>query len=155
MIPPTLLPVVLAIHITLAVCLLLPSLVLPFTLRSKGPSVSHGRFVGGLFRLQRNGSLVIGAGLAITGVGMLLVLGPQLLGQPWLMLALAIYAANLLLAFFVQRPGLRRLIGMSAEMTETERQSWRLRARRQRYVSYAMAAAVGLIAFLMSSKPSL
>ena len=31
---------------------------------------------------------------------MLLVLGPQLLSQPWLFIALAIYAANLLIAFF-------------------------------------------------------
>ena len=43
---------------------------------------------------------------------MLIVLGPQLLSQPWLFIALAIYAANLLIAFFIQRPGLARLIGM-------------------------------------------
>ncbi|MGI8928585.1 MAG: hypothetical protein ACR2H0_03840 [Candidatus Limnocylindrales bacterium] len=54
-----------------------------------------------LFWLQRNGTLVIGAGLAATGVAMLVVLGPQLLSQPWLLIALSVYAANLILAFFV------------------------------------------------------
>ncbi|HUG48438.1 MAG TPA: hypothetical protein VMP67_08510 [Candidatus Limnocylindria bacterium] len=97
--------------------------------------------------------MLIGAGLAITGVLMLLVLGPQLLAQPWLLLALAIYAANLGLAFFVQRPGLRRLLGMRARPSDAELEVWRTRARRQRYVSYVMAGAVGLIAFLMSAKP--
>lgn len=42
---------------------------------------------------------------------MLVVLGPQLLSQPWLLIALSVYAANLVLAFFVQRPGLARFFG--------------------------------------------
>ena len=45
---------------------------------------------------------------------MVAVLGPQLLTQPWLLLALTIYAANLVLAFFLQRPNLRRLVGIRA-----------------------------------------
>jgi hypothetical protein len=64
--------------------------------------------------------MIIGAGLAITGVLMLVVLGPQLITQPWLMLALVIYATNLGLAFFVQRPGLRRLLGMHGKPTDEE-----------------------------------
>ena len=154
MIPVSLFPILLAVHIALAIGLLLPSLVLPFTLRNRGPSAEHGPLWRGLFWLQRNGTLIIGAGLAVTGVAMLLILGPQLLGQPWLALALAVYAANLLLAFFVQRPGLRQLLGMSAQMSDSARELWRARARRQRYVSYLMAAAVGLIAFLMSADAS-
>ena len=78
--------------------------------------------------------------------------GGQLLGQPWLLLALAIYAGNLALAFFVQRPNLRRLIGVRAAADD---KVWQARARRQRYVSYAMAALVGTIGFLMSTKPAL
>ena len=31
---------------------------------------------------------------------------------------------------------------------------WKERARRQRYVSYLMAALVGVIGFLMSTKPT-
>lgn len=148
-------PVLLAVHIALAVSLLLPSLLLPFGLRNRGPSsVPPGRRVSRvLLWLQSNGTMVIGAGLAVTGVLMVLVLGPQLLTQPWLLLALAIYAANLGLAFFVQRPGLRRLLGMRANPSDADLEVWRARARRQRYVSYVMVGAVGLIAFLMSAKP--
>ena len=58
--------------------------------------------------------VIIGLGLAATGIGLVTVLGGTLLGQPWLLVALAIYAANLALAFFIQRPNLRRLIGIRA-----------------------------------------
>jgi hypothetical protein len=148
-------PILLVTHIVLAVSLLLPSVLLPFALRSRGPAPGHSRFGRVLLWLQSNGTVIIGAGLAITGVGMLLTLGPALLGQLWLQVALVIYAANLVAAFFIQRPGLRRLLGMHPEASEAERLKWRERARRQRYVSYLMAAAVGVIGFLMMSKPTL
>ena len=45
--------------------------------------------------------------------------------------------------------------GTTGPEAEAADRRWRERARRQRYVSYALAAAVGLIAFLMSSKPHL
>jgi hypothetical protein len=147
-------PILLAVHIGLAVSLILPSLLLPFGLRSRGPSTGRpGPVSRALLFLQSHGTLIIGAGLAVTGVLMLVVLGPQLLTQPWLLLALAVYATNLVLAFFVQRPGLRRLLGMRANPSDDELAVWRVRARRQRYVSYVMAGAVGIIAFLMSAKP--
>jgi hypothetical protein len=146
-------PILLLIHIALALALLLPSVLLPLTLRSKGPVRPPGRFVRGMLWLQSNGSLIIGGGLAVTGVGMLLILGPVLLTQFWLQAALAIYAANLVMAFFIQRPGLRRLLGMSRDSSEADREKWRARARRQRYVSYVMAGAIGVIAFLMSTRP--
>jgi hypothetical protein len=62
-----------------------------------------------------------------------------------------IYALNLALAFFIQRPNLRRLIGIKAAADD---QVWRDRAKRQRYISYLMAGLVGVIGFLMSTKPS-
>jgi hypothetical protein len=95
--------------------------------------------------------MVIGAGLAITGLGLVAALGPSLLQQPWLLAALVIYALNLGLAFFIQRPNLRRLIGMNAAADDGV---WRERAKRQRYVSYLMAGLVGVIGFLMSTKPT-
>ena len=149
------LPVLIAVHVVLAISLFLPSILLPFALRLRGGQwrEQQGGVSRGLFWLQRNGTLVIGAGLAITGIAMLVVLGPQLLSQPWLLIALAIYAGNLVLAFFVQRPGLARLLGMRPLSSDAERDKWRNWARRQRYVSYVMAALVGLIAFLMSTKP--
>ena len=108
-----------------------------------------------LFWLQRNGSLVIGAGLAITGSLLVVALGTQLLAQPWLLLALALYAANLLLAFFIQRPGLARLLRLQPGESEEARRRWRDWARRQRYFSYVMAGLIGVIAFLMITKPNL
>jgi hypothetical protein len=163
--PSNLFPVLLAVHIALAVALVLPSIVLPFALRSEGPlgsdggtgagaaapAADPGRIVRVLLFLQAHGTLVIGAGLALTGAGLIAILGGQLLSQPWLLVALGIYAANLVLAFFVQRPNLRRLLGWRGG----DAGAWRARARRQRYVSYAMAGLVGVIGFLMSTKPEL
>jgi hypothetical protein len=149
----SLFPILLVTHIVLAVSLLLPSILLPFALRTKRAAAeSPNRFVRFLLWMQANGTLVIGLGLAASGIGLIVVLGGSLLSQPWLLVALAIYAANLLLAFFIQRPNLRRLIGVRASPDD---QVWRARARRQRYVSYAMAALVGTIGFLMSTKPKL
>lgn len=152
-----LLTIILVTHIALAVSLFLPSLLLPFALRLRGGrwTESQGRVSRALFWLQRNGSLIIGAGLAVTGVLLVMILGTQLFTQPWLLLALAIYAANLLIAFFVQRPGLARLLRLRPDMSDEARERWGTRARRQRYVSYVMAALIGVIAFLMSTKPEL
>lgn len=146
-------PLLLGAHIVLAVSLFLPSILLPFALRTRRAAAeSPNGTVRTLLWLQSNGTLVIGAGLALTGLGLLVVLGTSLFGQPWLLLALAIYAANLVLAFFVQRPNLRRMIGIRAAADD---RVWLARARRQRYISYAMAALVGTIGFLMSTKPRL
>jgi uncharacterized membrane protein len=151
--PASLFPVLVATHVALAIGLFLPSILLPFALRARRAAVdSPSPVVRGLLWMQTHGTFVFGAGLALTGVAMLAVLGPQLLTQPWLLVALAIYAFNLALAFFIQRPNLRRLIGIRASPDDAV---WRARARRQRYVSYAMAGLVGTIGFLMSTKPDL
>ncbi|MEP7159378.1 MAG: DUF2269 family protein [Chloroflexota bacterium] len=149
-------PFVLAAHIVLAVSLFLPSILLPFALRLKGGQWKEepGPVSRVLFWLQRNGTLVIGAGLAITGALLILTLGTQLLNQPWLLLALALYAVNLLLAFVIQRPGLARLLGVNPDQSEASRRRWTDWARRQRYFSYLMATIIGVIAFLMSTKPA-
>lgn len=143
-------PLLLAVHIALAVSLLLPSVLLPFVLRRR--SGAPGRLMRLLTAMQGTGTLVIGAGLATTGAIMLWLLGPELLAQPWLLAALTLYALNLLVAAFVSRPNLRRLIGLGAEGNEA---AWRRRARSQRFVAYGMAATIGLIGFLMSTKPKL
>ncbi|HEV8546511.1 MAG TPA: DUF2269 family protein [Candidatus Limnocylindrales bacterium] len=150
---PVLFPVLLVTHIVLAVSLFLPSILLPFALRTRRAAAdSPNSFVRFLLWMQANGTVVVGLGLAATGAALVTILGGQLLSQPWLLLALAIYAANLALAIFVQRPNLRRLIGIRAAADD---RVWLARARRQRYVSYAMAALVGTIGFLMSTKPAL
>jgi hypothetical protein len=144
-------PILLAAHITLAVALLLPSVVLPFVLRrAGGPPSTAAR---ALMAVQGTGTLLIGAGLALTGAAMLWILGPELLTQPWLLVALTLYAINLMVAALISRPNLRRLVGLGASGADDE--AWRRRARQQRYVAYGMAAVIGVIGFLMSTKPDL
>jgi hypothetical protein len=150
---PAWFPLLLATHSVLAVGLFLPSILLPFALRTRRAAVdSANPLVRFLLWMQAHGTLAIGIGLAVTGTALVVVVGGSLIGQPWLLVALAIYAANLLLAFFVQRPNLRALIGIRAAADD---RVWLARARRQRYVSYAMAALTGTIGFLMSTKPVL
>jgi hypothetical protein len=146
-----LLPILLAVHITLAVALFLPSILLPLAMRRRPGADGSGAVVRTLLFAQSHGTLAIGVGLALSGAALLTVLGSGLLAQPWLVVALVIYALNLGLAFFIQRPNLRRLLRMRFGDDAT----WRERARRQRYVSYAMAALVGTIGALMSTKPDL
>ncbi|HEY7526204.1 MAG TPA: hypothetical protein VIA82_05175 [Candidatus Limnocylindria bacterium] len=145
-------PILLVIHIALAVSLLAPSLLLPFLLRRSpvGPPANPAMRL--LLAMQGTGSVVIAIGLALTGIGLVLVLGTQLLGQPWLLVALVIYAVNLVVAAFVSRPNLRRLLWPG---TGADDVAWQRRARTQRYVAYGMAAATGVIGFLMSTKPEL
>jgi hypothetical protein len=144
-------PILLVTHIALAVALLLPSVLLPFVLRRS--SGEPGAVTGALMALQGTGTLVIAAGLALTGGAMLWILGPELLIQPWLLTALVLYAINLVIAAVISRPNLRRLIGLSRSGTEDA--TWRRRARQQRYVAYGMAGVIGVIGFLMSTKPDL
>ena len=150
---PSFFPVLLTAHIILAISLVLPSILLPFALRTRRAAVeSDNPIVRWLLWAQTHGTVAIGLGLALTGLGLVAALGSQLLSQPWLLLALAIYFVNLGIAFFIQRPNLRRLIGVRAADDD---KTWLERAKRQRYVSYLMAGLVGTIGFLMSSKPVL
>ena len=152
--PPGLFPFFLVAHIALAIALFVPSLLLPFAFRARRGSLNpdkSGRFVRFLLSLQSRGTIWIGIGLALTGVGLVASIGTSILAQPWLMLALVIYATNLGLAYFVQVPRLRRLIGLRSGSDPR----WTELARRQRYLSYVMAGLVGTIGFLMSTKPAL
>lgn len=156
----SLFPAILATHITLAICLLVPSLLLPFTLRNRSVApnaapAEPGRVVRSLSWVQAHGTIVIGAGLALTGIAMIVVLGPRMLQQPWLLVSLATYAIVAVVAFAVQRPQLRRLEARNGIETDADRAAWRDRARRQRYLAYGLTSAVGFIAFLMSTKPQL
>jgi hypothetical protein len=149
--PTALFPYILVVHVTLAISLFVPAIVLPFTLRARRATTeSNSPVIRFLLWLQSQGTVVIGLGLALTGLAMVAILGSTLLQQPWLLVALSIYFANLAIAYFIQRPNMRRLVGISAARDDTV---WKERARRQRYVSYLMAGLVGTIGFLMSAKP--
>jgi hypothetical protein len=152
--PPELFPLLLVVHIVLAISLFVPSFLLPFAFRARRGSLNperSGPFVRFLLALQARGTVWIGLGLALTGLGLVASLGITTLSQPWLLVALVIYALNLGLAYFVQVPRLRSLIGLRGDSDPR----WPILARRQRYISYLMAGLVGTIGFLMSTKPEL
>jgi len=141
-------------HIAMALALFVPSLLLPFAFRARRGSLDPnktGRFMKFLLAVQSRGTVWLGLGLALTGIGLIAVLGTSVLRQPWLLVALVIYALNLGLAYFIQVPRLRTLIGL----TNGSDPRWPALARRQRYISYVMAGLVGTIGFLMSTKPAL
>lgn len=152
--PHELMPLILVVHIALAVSLFVPSLLLPFAFRARRGSLKTaepGRFVRLLLALQSRGTVWIGAGLAISGLGLVATLGASILDHGWMVVALGIYALTLGLAYFIQVPRLRSLIGLRSGSDPR----WPALARRQRYVSYVMAGLVGTIGFLMSTKPAL
>lgn len=145
-------PLLLAVHIMLAVSLLAPSLLLPFLLRARGAAEQPGPALRVLMAMQGSGSVWIGVGLLLSGGALLVILGTSLLTKPWLLVALCLYAANLVVAAFVSRPNLRRLLRLGSQ---GDADRWRSVARRQRYLAYGMAATVGVIGLLMSVKPEL
>lgn len=143
------LPLIIA-HVSLAILLLLPNLVAPFVLRRDSASRGQGRLARVVLAMQGPGSVWIGLGVAVTGIALLVVIGLELLSEPWLLLALGLYAANLVVAMVVARPNLRRLMGWSGALDE---ETWARLARRQRYLAYAMAGIIGVIGLLMMNKP--
>jgi hypothetical protein len=158
MIPSSWFPLLLLAHVTLAISLFVPAFLLPFTLRTRGRDGvpverAPGRVVRVLLWLETHGTVVIGAGVAITGFLMLTILGATFLRQPWLLAALVIYALVLVTAMFIQRPAIRRLLRLPMASSPEEQERWRTRARRHRYVSYLMAGAIGVIGWLMMAKP--
>ena len=83
---PAWFPFLLVTHIALAVSLFLPSILLPFALRTRrAAEASTNRFVRSLLWMQAHGTLLIGIGLALTGTGLLMTLGGSLFDQPWLL----------------------------------------------------------------------
>ena len=152
--PPIVFPALLIVHIALAIGLFVPSLLLPFAFRARRGSLNPektGRTMRTLLAIQARGTSWIGLGLALTGIGLVSMIGFQNLVKPWLLVALVIYVLNLALAYFIQVPRLRGLIGLANGSDPR----WPALARRQRYISYVMAGLVGTIGFLMSTKPAL
>lgn len=151
---------VLLAHIVLALSLLLPAVLLPLLLRRGGPGAAPGRMQQLLVDAQGRWAPVIGVGLVLTGIALVAALSLDLGQQPWLLVALAIYAVNLGIAMFIQRPRLRQLVGLGTasgggSASAATDAAWSGAARRLRSISYLMAVLVGAIGFLMMTKPHL
>lgn len=146
-------PVIVAAHVCVALALLVPSLLLPFTLQARERGVDRGRSVGPA--ANRVGSFApscssgptarwsSGRSWGLIGLAMVLVLGPRILEQPWLLTALATCAVTLGMAFFPQRPELPRLLGRGGEMRPEDPGRWLARARRRRSFVSAITTVVG------------
>lgn len=148
----SLVPLLIVAHVSLAILLFLPNLVAPFVLRRDSATQASGRLARTVLILQGPGSFWIGLGVALTGIALIVTIGLDLLGQPWLLVAIGLYAANLVVATVVARPNLRRLLGVSGAIDQA---TWARLARRQRYLAYAMGGIIGLIGVLMMTKPQL
>ena len=75
-------PILLVIHVALAISLLAPSLLLPFLLRRQPAGSQPGAGTRTLMAMQGTGSVLIAIGLALTGTGLVLSLGTEILGKP-------------------------------------------------------------------------
>ena len=154
--PPVLFPVLLVAHIALAIAavraLAAAALRLPRAARLARPERVRAGSCGSCWRSSRGAPSGSASGSRSPASGSWRCSGSSVLQQPWLLVALAIYALNLGLAYFIQVPRLRSLIGLRSTAAT---RAGRTLARRQRYISYVMAGLVGTIGFLMSTKPAL
>ncbi len=115
--PAILLPLLLIAHVILAITLFLPSLLLPFALRTRrAPADSESSVVHALLGMQSSGTLLVGIGLAITGVALIAVLGSSIPRE-----ALAARGARDLRG---EPPG--RVLRPAAEPSPVARDQWRL-----------------------------
>ena len=100
--------------------------------------------------------MVIGIGLALTGIAMITVLGPRMLQQPWLLVSLATYAIAAVIAFVDPAPGrcARSSRGTASRPTPTAPRGATAHGGSATSRT-GSRSAVGLIGFLMSTKPQL
>lgn len=149
----------LVVHVALALSLLLPAVMLPLVLARDGGEAPGRRLRPLLLAAQGRWAPAIGVGLLLSGIALVAALSLDLAQQPWLLVALSIYAVNLAIAMFIQRPRLRRLAGLGSSdrgsATATDDAVWARAARRLRSMSYLMAVLIGAIGFLMMTKPQL
>lgn len=152
----SLLPWLLFLHILGAVIAFGPGFAFAFFGAAAGREPQHANFT-----LRTTGvvvtRLIIPLALfqGVTGVGLVLVTGIDLLAAKWLLLAIVLYASALYIAIGLNLPNLRRLIELSSAPPAGGGPPPELvaRAERSRQYGIAMSGLVVVIVFLMVVKP--
>lgn len=151
-----LLPWLLFLHILGAVIAFGPGFALSFFGYASGKEPQHANFTLRTSAVVATRLIIPLAVLqGVTGIGLLLVEGTDILAARWLLVAIVLYAIALYIAIGLNLPNLRRLIELSStppaggppppELIE--------RAGRARQYGMAMSGLVVLIVFLMVVKP--
>jgi uncharacterized membrane protein len=152
----SLLPWLLFLHILGAVIAFGPGFAFAFFGAAAGREPQHANFT------LRTTAIVVTRMIiplalfqGVTGVGLLLVTGIDLLAAKWLMLAIVLYAIALYIAIGLNLPNLRRLIELSSAPPTGGGPPPELvaRAERSRQFGIAMSGLIVVIVFLMVVKP--
>jgi len=160
----TLLPWLLFLHIVGAIIAFGPGFALAIFGAAAGREPQHANFTLRASSVIARRLIVPLAILqGITGLGLVLIEGTELLTRGWLLLAIALYAIALFIAIGLNLPNLRRLIEMTTpppgappaggppaggpppELVD--------RVAKSRQYGMAMSGLVGVIVFLMVVKP--
>src|SRR4026209_2987877 len=111
----TLLPWLLLLHVFGAIVAFGPVYTFPIIGAMGGKEPQHANFatrVSAAISEQRVFPLAIFQG--ITGVGLILVTGINLLATPWLLLGIVLYLITISYNFFVQTPTVKKVIEMTS-----------------------------------------
>ena len=156
------LPWLLFLHILGAVIAFGPGFAFAFFGAASGREPQHANFTLRTTDLIARRLIVPLAILqGVTGLGLVLVEGAELLTRPWLLTAIVLYAAALYIAIGLNLPNLRRLIELSTPPAGAPPgppaggppPELVARAARSRQYGMAMSGLVVAIVFLMVVKP--
>lgn len=152
----SLLPWLLFLHILGAVIAFGPGFALSFFGAAAGREPQHANFTLRTSAVVAT-RLIIPLALfqGVTGIGLLLVEGTDILAARWLLVAIALYAIALYIALGLNLPNLRRLIELSSAPPAGGAPPAELivRAGRSRQYGMAMSGLIVVIVFLMVVKP--
>ena len=152
----SLLPWLLFLHLLGAIIAFGPGFALSFFGYAAGKEPQHANFTLRTSAVVAQRLIVPLAVLqGVTGVGLILIEGTELLTKLWLLVAIVLYAIALYVAIGLNLPNLRRLIELSSAPPAGGGPPPELivRAGRARQYGVAMSGLVVVIVFLMVVKP--
>ena len=152
----SLLPWLLFLHILGAVIAFGPGFALSFFGYAAGREPQHANFTLRTSAVVATRLIIpLAVFQGVTGVGLLLLEGTDILAARWLLVAVVLYAIALYIAIGLNLPNLRRLIELSSAPPADGGPPPELisRAARARQYGMAMSALVVVIVFLMVVKP--